>query len=297
MKALSLLAVSILCLAACGADSASAPGPVTTKVRTPPSQRVFGNDRPVTLNVPVDYDDSIPTPLLIVLHGYGADGDLQAAYLGMDKLVNEQGILMAAPNGTIDKTGSRFWNATDACCDLYHSGVDDLGYLTQLITDISSTYNVDPKRVYVAGHSNGAFMAYRLACDRASLVAAIMSLAGDTYDDASKCAPSEDVSVLQILYGGDEGIPSLLGTYPGSVGSIQRWAGYDQCTGPLFAQTQTYNLDAILLGKETSVQTISQCPAGMAVDLWTINGGAHVPTLTDEFHDDVWTWLAAHPKP
>jgi poly(3-hydroxybutyrate) depolymerase len=41
----------------------------------------------------------------------------------------------------------------------YGSGVDDEGYLISIIDLVSAKYNVDLKRVYLIGHSNGGFMA------------------------------------------------------------------------------------------------------------------------------------------
>lgn len=36
-------------------------------------------------------------------------------------------------------------------------------------------------------------------------------------------------------------------------------------------------------------------PAG-AVELWTIGGGGHIPSLSDTFNQLVIEWLLAHPK-
>lgn len=78
-----------------------------------------------------------------------------------------------------------FWNATNSCCDLFHSGVDDSAYIASIIADVKSTVAVDPKRIFVVGHSNGGFMAYRMACNHAGDIAAIVSLAGATYRPAT----------------------------------------------------------------------------------------------------------------
>ena len=43
---------------------------------------------------------------------------------------------------------------------------------------VKKEYEIDPKRVYIIGHSNGAFMAHRLAHDHSGTIAAIVSLAG-----------------------------------------------------------------------------------------------------------------------
>jgi polyhydroxybutyrate depolymerase len=47
--------------------------------------------------------------------------------------------------------------------------------------------------------SNGAMMAYRLACEAPDLVAAIVAVAGtEAFADAASCRPSRPVSVLHI---------------------------------------------------------------------------------------------------
>ena len=53
---------------------------------TAPDQFEFGGDRPVWLDVPSYYDHGIPTPLLFVLHGYGANGYTQKTYTCYDLL-------------------------------------------------------------------------------------------------------------------------------------------------------------------------------------------------------------------
>ncbi len=43
-------------------------------------------------------------------------------------------------------------------------GVDDTEYLVNLIDKIASSYPIDREKVYIFGHSNGGFMAHRMAC-------------------------------------------------------------------------------------------------------------------------------------
>ena len=74
------------------------------------------DDRPVDLRFPEGYDDATPTPLIILLHGYGATGAIQDLYFGMSAIADQYGFLFAAPDGTVDSTSKQFWNATDACC-------------------------------------------------------------------------------------------------------------------------------------------------------------------------------------
>lgn len=126
---------------------------------------VFGGDRPVTLSVPAAWDPRHPAPLLLVLHGYGSTGQQHEDYFGLSGLVDGHGVLLAAPDGTLDAQGNRFWDArTDACCNFKGPPVDDVKYLRSLLKEIRAAWKVDPRRIYVVGHSNGGFMAHRLGC-------------------------------------------------------------------------------------------------------------------------------------
>ena len=190
------------------APSASSPAYVTSQAststtaperRTPPCNRaVVGGDRPVVVHVPAIYSCDTPAPLVISLHGYTGSGQTQEAYLRVAVESERRGFLYLSPDGTTDAYNNRFWNATDACCNLVGSTVDDSAYLSGLITEMTNTYNVDPRRVFVIGHSNGGFMAYRLACEHGDLIAAIAPIAAGSWSDRTKCPAATPVSVLHI---------------------------------------------------------------------------------------------------
>jgi polyhydroxybutyrate depolymerase len=264
---------------------------------------VVGGDRPVTVHVPPGLDPKKPAPLVILLHGYGAGGLIQELYFQIEPLADQHGFLYAHPDGTVDSSGKRFWNATDACCNFDGSKVDDVAYLSGLVAEIGQHYAVDPKRVYFMGHSNGGFMSHRMACDRADLVAAIAPLAGVTWSDPSKCAPSAPVSVLQIHGTADPEViytgSSINGdTYPGAVETAQEWAKLDGCDASSPEMGAALDLEGALDGAETTVQRFTTgCKASSAVELWSIQGGTHIPALGPNFAPDVIDWLLAHPKP
>jgi polyhydroxybutyrate depolymerase len=264
--------------------------------------------RPYTMYVPASYDPSQPTPLVVMFHGYGASGDIEEAYFNLEITSDAHGFLYAFSDGTIDQPpdgapGNRFWNATNACCDLYDSGVNDVQYFDAMVDDIRSKYNVDPKRIFVTGHSNGGFMSHRLACDRASTVAAILSLAGAQWDDLGRCEPSGPVSVAEVHGNADQTIlydggSTSEGVYPAAPTTVADWNTRNGCTGALTATGQTLDLDAVLPGNETVVQGYQGCPAGIDVQLWTIQGGMHIPNLNHpQWGEYVWSFLSAHPKP
>ena len=264
---------------------------------------VIGGDRPVTLHVSPLYDPDKPAPLLMLLHGYGASSVLQEDYyFDLQTLADARGYVYAVPDGTRDATDKQFWNATDACCNFAGSTVDDAAYLSGVIAQIKAAYNIDPKRVHVVGHSNGGFMAYRLACDHAGEIASIVSLAGATFADDTKCQPSEPVAVAQIHGTLDETVAYGGGLFfghpfPGAVETAQIWAAHDGCD-PTPEDGAPKDLVTSVAGVETSVSVFGQgCKPGGHVELWTVTGGTHIPSLTTEFRAAVFDFLEAHPKP
>jgi polyhydroxybutyrate depolymerase len=242
----------------------------------------FGGSRPVTVRVPAGYDAAKPAPLVILLHGYGVSGLVQDIIFHTSGYADTGGYFFAAPDGTVDSQARHFWNATDDCCDYDGSGVDDVGYLKGLIHEIEGAYAIDPKRVYLIGHSNGGYMAHRMACDDAVDVAAIVSVAGATFQDQTKCNPSGPVNVLEIHGDADpdvlyDGSTAAGDVYPGAVETVNDWAAKNGCLTP-FAK-------------------FPACPPGGDVELWTIHGGGHVPNWDPSFPSVVWQYFDSHAKP
>jgi polyhydroxybutyrate depolymerase len=263
------------------------------------------DDRPYEVHVPPGYDEATPAPLLIVLHGYALEAKVQSLYFGLDAVTDPRGILYVAPEGTKNAEGKTFWNATAACCAPPDSDVDDSAYLAAVIAAVQKDYAVDDRRIFVLGHSNGGFMAYRLACDHADLIAGIVSLEGAMNEDSSACDPSEPVSVVEIhgtadtvirYEGGrnDDADPNAP-AYPSAAQSVLEWARFNGCDDTA-APGEPPSRDLEKAMPAATVTAYSGCRAGTAVELWTQPDGEHVPELSDSFTAQAIDFLLAHPK-
>jgi polyhydroxybutyrate depolymerase len=301
----------------CGCSSSSSPSTATASDAGDAGPGLgdydptpFGGSRPVKLYVPTGYTGK-PAPLVILLHGYSASGAAEDLYLDLRPVAEEKNVLYAHPDGTVNPAGYRFWNATDGCCNFYGSTVDDSTYLESLVKEIGTRYSVDPKRVYFFGHSNGAFMSYRMACDHADTVAAIASLAGAMWEDPSKCKPSSPVTVLEIhgtadmtigYDGGTTAAPDAGagggGVYPSATTTVGDWVTLDGCASAPDTSQPNIDIETSLPGAETKVtRWATGCRSSTQVDLWSIQGGSHVPGFAPSFAPMVFDFLLAHPKP
>jgi polyhydroxybutyrate depolymerase len=271
-----LVLLGLALLAACSDDPADRP-------------RSFGGARPVTLQVPAQLDEGRQYPLALVLHGYGANGFVQQAYFGLGDLATRGDAFVLAPDGTTDFGGRQFWNADPVCCDFNQIGPDDVAYLGGLIDDVMDSWPIDRGAVFSIGHSNGGFMSYRLACERPDLFAAILALAGNAAQ--VPCQPARPVSVLHVHGTADDTVP-----YAGAAPSVGQWAGLDGCGGAL-TRGEDLDLEAGLTGAETRTESTGGCPTGVAVDLWTLEGGGHIPSFGVAFAPTAWRWLTDRRRP
>jgi polyhydroxybutyrate depolymerase len=300
---------ALLLILAAGAASACKASPSTTSEGDPPAAPTFGGARPLDVfRVPAGYDKTKPAPLVLVLHGYGASGNFQNLYFRLGDIADEEGFFIAAPDGTVDGTQKRFWNATDVCCDFEKTGVDDVRYLTGLISEIRAAYAIDPKRIFVVGHSNGGAMAFRLACDAADEIAAIVSLAGPFFDDVKRCAPSSPVAVQHMHGTADQVVPydggplanvhtGAGGNQPSAPSIASTWAGLDHCTAAA-VEDPPIDLDGNIPGAETKVTRYAGCGAGTEVVLWSMQGSPHVPgNFVADLPRRIYSFLKTHPKP
>jgi len=294
---------------------AAARSPCAVRSRVPASFYKVKHPRPVTLYVPSGYDPQTPLPLVILLHGRHDTGQQGEDYVMLRPLAEARRFLYCYPDATdslISGFGSMwncyFWNDADAAAAGLPN-VDDVGYLRSVIEEIARRFALDRKRVHLFGHSNGGVMSYRMACESADLIAGIASLAGPRALDFGFCQPSGPVNILHIhgtademvhYEGGAWTIPSApfnTFPYPSAMRNLQNWAGYNDASNPTTEAAPSMDLTPDYPGLDTVVTRYTTCPPGGAVELWTINGGSHGPSLSAEFSPRVIEWLLAHPKP
>lgn len=113
-------------------------------------------------------DANGPLPLVIDLHGYSEGADRHASITGFESLGDERGFVTITPQGLGDLPT---WDLTPE--------IADVGFVSDVLDDAERTLCIDARRVYVTGHSMGAFLISTLACSAmADRIAAWAPVAG-----------------------------------------------------------------------------------------------------------------------
>jgi polyhydroxybutyrate depolymerase len=211
-------------------------------------------------------------PLVLALHGTGGTGRLMALLSGLSRLADERGFRVAYPQalgeaGTEDPARGAAWNAGPGLGYPFHPEVDDVAFLGAVVDRVGRHAPVDARRLFVAGFSNGARMAYRMAL-AAPWVAAIAAVAGAPVWGE---APARPVPTLAFHGTDDRHIPYLGGVGPQgrrlpaqpAPEALARWAALMGCgSGPGREGLEPHHLD---------LWSGADCEVG----LWTVAGMGH----------------------
>lgn len=229
------------------------------------------------------YDIELPAepkgaPLILALHGGGGDPVQYASVSGLARAANRAGFAVAFPAGT-GRRGERLltWNGGYCCGSAARKGVDDLGFLKEVIEDASRRFGVDGTGVYLTGMSNGSIMSETFAAKNPGLVRAVAGVSGTM--DTSRIRVQGKIPALiihgtadtMVPYEGGQGDTSLTRTDFASVASVVQ--SFLAPWGGVLAET-TRNIDRKDDG--TSVVVTDYQKGGRVVlRLMTIKGGAH----------------------
>ncbi|MFC1553188.1 alpha/beta fold hydrolase [candidate division KSB1 bacterium] len=131
---------------------------------------------PYRVFVPSDYDDNKQYPVIVALHGLGADeSSFFTSYGGrLIELAEEHGYIVVGPLG-YRKDG--FYGVSFGSRPKPYDGYgqNDVFYV---IDRVLKDYNVDQDRMYLMGHSMGGYGSWYLASEKPEMFAAIAPIAG-----------------------------------------------------------------------------------------------------------------------
>jgi polyhydroxybutyrate depolymerase len=253
-----------------GSAPVTCPATVLPPGETTTTLQVGGVARTFILHVPQSYTGKTAVPFVIDWHSLGATGAAQESISGYKALSDQEGFIIAWPNG-IDQA----WNI-GPCCTRSKS-VDDLGFARAIVDDVKNRACVDPKRVYADGYSMGGGMSHYLACNAADIFAAVAPSAFDLLtEDEEPCHPARPITVIFFRGTADPLVPYAGGAssppnglnvtihFLGAEGTFAKWATLNGCTD---MPTDSGN----------GCKAYTQCKEDTEVTLCTKQGGSHDP--------------------
>lgn len=273
MKTLAALLVAALLACPAAAENVAAPGDHRMTLQHGTQDRMY------LLHVPKGYDPARPLPLLIALHGGGGSMDYMASdRYGLVAKAERENFIVVFPNGYSRLPGGRLatWNAGGCCAQALERQSDDVGFIRQMLAELTQRLAIDRQKVFATGMSNGAMMAHRLACEMPDAIKAIAAIAGT--DNTTQCTPKAPVSVLvihaknddHVPFGGGRGtasMPAVKDTAFTSVPqTVARWTERNGCSAP---PVRTLERPGAYCEKYPG------CRAQAEVELCVTDGGGH----------------------
>jgi len=226
-------------------------------------------------------------PLVVMLHGCKQNPDDFAAGTRMNELADEVGFIVAYPEQAPAANGLRCWNWFLAADQQRDDGEPSL--IAGITRDIIARYNVDSRRVYVAGLSAGGAMAAIMGHTYPDLYAAIgihsglafaaardipsalAAMRGWRFPSDPRCSESAFQAVPTIVFHGD--VDTTVHPRNGEQVIAQATPTRDDLVTPAFAPRTVEN------GEEsgrTYTRTKQADSFGKpALEHWLVHGAGH----------------------
>ena len=205
-----------------------------------------------------------PAPTVIVLHGIAISAAWTSKISGFSEAALDRGFTAVYPEGI-----NLAWNDGR---EGVTSAADDVGYMRKLIGELGRRGIADPKRVYIAGISNGGMMAMRMLCEASDLLAGVgTTIANMPVRTGEACRIVHPVPIVMINGSADIVVP-----YNGG------WVGPLGVGGHVWGTEQTAKFLAHANGCTTVVRT--HFPSHKPLDHMSVTrtawGGCFTPAKT-----------------
>ena len=188
--------------AARGVDSCSAEA--VAPVSATYSLASGGHTYTYSTAIPSGYSADNPTPIVVLFHGLGGNGEQAAFGSGYADLAEQENFVLVYPDGLDTRGVGANWELLQ----LDEEGRDDVEFTRAMLEDVKQLVCVDENRIYSTGMSNGGFFSAVIACELSDVFAATFSVAGMTHPEG--CQPSNPIA-MGFIHGTADSVVSYSG--------------------------------------------------------------------------------------
>src|SRR5882672_1563337 len=244
-------------------------------------------------------------PLLFVLHPSGGDASSMRDYskYEFDELADKYGFVVVYPDGY-----ENTWNDCRGGSPFPSKAlkIDDSGFIEALIAHEVDAHQIDRKRVFAAGWSNGGQLAYRLALEHPEDFAGVAAISASLpVKENLDCGQVDKPIPVMIVNGTADpinpyrgGMVNLGGAKLGNVLSSEDTAKYWAKLLGVTAMPELAKLPH--KGGGTSVDSMSFVKDGTpVVVLYSVQNGGHAMPLEGEDLDSpvvIWDFFSKLPS-
>lgn len=271
-------------------------------------------ERTYIVHVPPSYDQAQPTPLILAFHGGGSNADAMVSFSGLNEKSDAAGFICVYPRGSGRLPRAGTWNAGNCCGYAERHKVDEVAFVSALLDDLARRANIDPRRIFATGMSNGAMMSYLLADKLSRRIAAIAPVGGPM--GLATCQPDRPVPVIHMHGTLDKFAPFAGGVGDRSISrtnfysvqhSINAWVDANGCQPTPQVEELPNQVDD---GTSITRYIYRGGRHGSEVILLKIHGGGHTwpghesdydflgpSTGNIDANDVMWEFFQQHPLP
>ncbi|HAP58797.1 MAG TPA: hypothetical protein DCR93_04560 [Cytophagales bacterium] len=239
--------------------------------------------REYALYIPDSYDGTQAYPLVVFLHGGSGNKTSAQNFTRFNEVAEANDFLMLYPQGGWEAQPGSFVWADGRGLPPDQLGINDVGFVNQLVTTLKGEYSVVEERVYLCGFSNGSFLSQRIAFEGNEQFAAIGIIGGTMAEALFNTRTQERaVPMLYMLGTTDPLVPYDGGIVEGSntdpiVGidsALTYWVRRNECQTQL-AEVRLPN-PSTTDNSSVSVIEYTDCSCNNSqVKFYKITGGGH----------------------
>ncbi len=272
---------------------------ISTAQQTVQNVTIGTVDRTYIQYLPTGFQEAENMPVVVVLHGIGADGANMIG-TGFNQIADTARFIAVYPTGLPNGWGQTSWNNGT----LLASAANDIGLFNYILDDLILNKNADPTRVYFTGFSMGGIMTHHMACQLNSRVAAIGSMSGTiATGNLTTCSPSFATPVIHLHGDIDGTIPydgSALPSLALVPQTIEFWRSVHGCA----TSYDSIRMPDIAADDITVDRFVyNNCSQEGSLELWRMNNADHV-FLYEPVNDiteskEIWRFFLRfqHPSP
>lgn len=235
-----------------------------------------GEKRTYLVHYPKNWD-GMPIPMLVALHGRFGTGVSMMKQTKLNELADAKGFIVIFPDGY-----KRSWADGRGNSPADEKSINDVVFIESIVKRLIAEGSVDQKSVFLVGHSNGGFMAQRLAIEKPELWKGVISVASQLSVFLLKSKQKfKSIPVsMGIIAGTEDPLVPYSGGYVRDgkeilsvADSILRWKEWNSCKESSIKKTMEYMEEESII--KIDFERYQTCSDEKVVELIRLNGLGH----------------------